>query len=60
MKLALAFVLAAGSVSAFAPSMTMSSRAVGTFSADSVALFAEPEDEEEGGLDLNLEEMFDM
>lgn len=54
MKVALTLIALASTASAFAPSFT---RQVATAQVPT-ALFAG--DEEEGGLDLNLEEMFDM
>ena len=45
------------SVSAFTPSAP--TRTVGIAQSQQTLLFAEPKEEEEG-LDLNLEEMFDM
>ena len=57
MKLAIATLLVCG-VAAFTPSTpTFVGRGIAT--ASQTAIFADPE-EEEGGLDLDLEEMFDM
>mgnify|MGYP000140561784 CR=1 FL=1 len=55
MKIAIVSLVAlmACSASAFAPSAAFT-RGVST------QLFSEPEDEDEGGMDLNLEELFDM
>mmetsp|Transcript_19928 Transcript_19928/g.31092 ORF Transcript_19928/g.31092 Transcript_19928/m.31092 type:complete len:82 (-) Transcript_19928:59-304(-) len=60
MKLSAAIItLLAGSAAAFAPAMP--SAAVRTSSSQQpTVMFAEPKDEEEGGLDLDLDEMFSM
>ena len=59
MKLALSVLALAATASAFAPA-SFASRGL-TFSvATPTQLFSEPEDDDEEGLDLNLEEMFDM
>ncbi len=60
MKLSAAIItLLAGSAAAFAPAMP--SAAVRTSSSQQpIVMFAEPKDEEEGGLDLDLDEMFSM
>ena len=59
MKLvATAIALLFGSATAFAPQYMSSLSAVRASSSQTV-VFAEPK-EEEGGLDLDLEEMFDM
>lgn len=58
MKLSAAIItLLAGSAAAFAPAM--SSAAMRTSSQQTTAIYAEPK-EEEGGLDLDLDEMFSM
>lgn len=49
------FILVASNVSSFAPSGS-----VGKRPAVVTTIFSEPEEEETGGMDLNLEEMFDM
>lgn len=48
-----------GSATAFAPQYMSSLSAVRASSSQQTVVFAEPK-EEEGGLDLDLEEMFDM
>mmetsp|Transcript_31759 Transcript_31759/g.66800 ORF Transcript_31759/g.66800 Transcript_31759/m.66800 type:complete len:81 (+) Transcript_31759:119-361(+) len=59
MKLIIAALLFPGAV-AFAPSTsTIVGRGVASATAQSTALFSDKEEEEEG-LDLNLDEMFDM
>ena len=58
MKLALSVLALATTASAFAPSAPFS-RGLSTTVA-TTQLFSEPEEEEEGGLDLDLGEMFDM
>lgn len=60
MKLFAASVaLLSGSAAAFAPQCMSSHSAVRASSSQQSVVFAEPK-EEEGGLDLDLEEMFDM
>ena len=60
MKLALSVLALAATVSAFAPASVASRGLTSSVAtATPTQLFSEPEDEEEG-LDLNLEEMFDM
>ena len=49
------FILVASSVSSFAPSGS-----VGKRPAVATTIFSEPEEDETDGMDLNLEEMFDM
>lgn len=58
MKSAATITLLIGAAAAFAPSMTTLPAMMRPTSSQFV-LFADPK-EEEGGLDLNLEEMFDM
>ena len=62
MKLALSVLALAATVSAFAPA-SIASRGLtsSVATATPTQLFSEPEgDDDEEGLDLNLEEMFDM
>lgn len=60
MKLALSVLALAATASAFAPASVASRGLTSSVAtATPTQLFSEPEDEEEG-LDLNLEEMFDM
>ena len=60
MKLALSVLALAATASAFAPaSIAARGLTSSVATATPTQLFSEPEDEEEG-LDLNLEEMFDM
>jgi len=56
MKLAVAIIAVVASAQAFCP--TAFTR--GDVASTKTQLFSEPEDDEGGGLDLNLEEMFDM
>jgi hypothetical protein len=60
MKLSAAIIaLLAGSAAAFAPAMP-SAAVRASSSQQTTAIFAEPKEEEEGGLDLDLDEMFSM
>lgn len=56
MKLAVAIIAVVASAQAFCP--TAFTR--GDVASTKTQLLSEPEDDEGGGLDLNLEEMFDM
>ncbi len=61
MKLSIATITFAALVQssvAFAPAL--STRTFSVASSSTTAVFSEPADDEEEGLDLNLEEMFDM
>mmetsp|Transcript_206 Transcript_206/g.268 ORF Transcript_206/g.268 Transcript_206/m.268 type:complete len:83 (+) Transcript_206:43-291(+) len=61
MKLSAAIItLLAGSAAAFAPAMPSAAVRAASSSQQPTAMFAEPKDEEEGGLDLDLDEMFSM
>jgi hypothetical protein len=63
MKVVLSVLALAATASAFAPSASVVSRGLvsSVATATPTQLFSEPEgDDEEEGLDLNLEEMFDM
>lgn len=44
----------------FAPVASFGLSTATTTAPTTTAVFSEPDDDEEGGLDLNLEEMFDM
>lgn len=61
MKLAITTItlLFSGAI-AFAPSTPVRQGVASVTTAQTTALFAGPEEEEEGGLDLDLEEMFGM
>jgi len=60
MKLSAAIItLLAGSAAAFAPVMPSAAVRASSIQQQTV-MFAEPKEEEEGGLDLDLDEMFSM
>mmetsp|Transcript_24863 Transcript_24863/g.36942 ORF Transcript_24863/g.36942 Transcript_24863/m.36942 type:complete len:82 (+) Transcript_24863:44-289(+) len=60
MKLSAAIItLLAGSAAAFAPAMPSTAVRASSIQQQTV-MFAEPKEEEEGGLDLDLDEMFSM
>ncbi|KAK1741703.1 hypothetical protein QTG54_007276 [Skeletonema marinoi] len=60
MKLSAAIItLLAGSAAAFAPAMPSAAVRASSIQQQTV-MFAEPKEEEEGGLDLDLDEMFSM
>ena len=61
MKVVLSVLMLAAAASAFAPSASVSRGLTSSVAtATPTQLFSEPEDDDEEGLDLNLEEMFDM
>lgn len=61
MKVVLSVLMLAAAASAFAPTASLSRGLTSSVAtATPTQLFSEPEDDDEEGLDLNLEEMFDM
>eukprot|EP00561_Arcocellulus_cornucervis_P005150 CAMPEP_0185826046 /NCGR_PEP_ID=MMETSP1322-20130828/31352_1 /TAXON_ID=265543 /ORGANISM="Minutocellus polymorphus, Strain RCC2270" /LENGTH=81 /DNA_ID=CAMNT_0028523771 /DNA_START=55 /DNA_END=300 /DNA_ORIENTATION=- len=61
MKVVLSVLTLAAAASAFAPSASLPRGLTSSVAtATPTQLFSEPEDDDEEGLDLNLEEMFDM
>ena len=60
MKLSLAILALASSASAFAPAFNKPMTQIASSAAPAAPLKMGGDDDEEGGLDLNLEEMFDM
>lgn len=61
MKVVLSALMLAAAASAFAPTASLSRGLTSSVAtATPTQLFSEPEDDDEEGLDLNLEEMFDM